>query len=86
MPFSQMIYFGDGDTDIPSMKLVRNQGGYSIAVFDEQKWPELDMKRKMAKLISEERATYVVPAIYDENSILDVTVKSLLELIHRKKT
>ncbi len=86
MPFSQMIYFGDGDTDIPSMQLVRNRGGYSIAVFDEKKWPELAMKQKMAKLISEERATYFLPAIYDEYSILDVTVKSLLELMHRKKT
>ncbi len=86
IPFSQMIYFGDGDTDIPSMKTVHSQGGYSIAVFDEAKWDEISTRKKMAKLISEERATYVVPATYDENSMLDITVKSLLKLMLRKRT
>lgn len=34
VPFRRMIYFGDGTTDIPAMKLVKTQGGYSIAVHD----------------------------------------------------
>jgi hypothetical protein len=35
-----MIFIGDGDTDIPSMKMVRLQGGHSIAVFDPEEWAQ----------------------------------------------
>ncbi|KIS43727.1 haloacid dehalogenase-like hydrolase [Kosakonia radicincitans] len=84
IPFQRMIYFGDGDTDIPSMKMVRYQGGVSLAVFDQEKWKTEKTQRKVEKLIAEERANYVVPAIYEEGSQLDVTVKGLLQLFKRK--
>lgn len=32
VPFRRMVYFGDGDTDVPCMKLVKAEGGFSIAV------------------------------------------------------
>ena len=32
IPFSNMVYFGDGMTDVPSMKVVKNKGGYTVAV------------------------------------------------------
>lgn len=86
IPFDRIIYFGDGDTDIPSMKMVRRQGGNSIAVFDNSKWQQPRTQEKVEKLIAEERANYVVPAIYEEGSQLDVTVKGLLKLIKRKST
>jgi 2-hydroxy-3-keto-5-methylthiopentenyl-1-phosphate phosphatase len=85
MPFSRMIYFGDGDTDIPAMKMVRYQGGSSLAVFDAKKWETTSTQQKIEKLIAEERANYVVPAVYEDGSQLDVTVKGLLQLIRRKQ-
>ena len=85
IPFERMIYFGDGDTDIPSMKMVRYQGGFSLAVFDEQKWKEQRTQEKVEKLIAEERANYVVPANYQQGSQLEVTVRGLLQLFKRKQ-
>lgn len=84
IPFTHMIYIGDGDTDIPAMKMVKYQGGHSIAVFDEKSWKESKTQNKVQKLISEERSDYVVPATYDEDSQLAVSVKGILQLIKRK--
>lgn len=85
IPFERMIYFGDGDTDIPAMKTVKDQGGFPLAVFDNEKWQASAIQDKVGKLISEERANYVMPALYEEGSQLDVTVKGLLQLFKRKR-
>ena len=84
IPFEHMIYLGDGDTDIPCMRLVKEQGGCSIAVFDEKKWVKASSQDKIEKLIAEDRVNYVVPGNYDANSQLDVTVKGVLKKISRK--
>ncbi len=83
VPFSRMIYLGDGDTDIPSMKMVRHQGGYSVAVFDPKRWHQEATQGKVYNLIAEDRAHFVVPADYGEGSQLDVTVKGVLGRIAR---
>lgn len=84
VPFSRMIYIGDGDTDIPSMKMVRHQGGHSIAVFDPSQWAEGNAQSRAYNLIAEDRAHFVVPADYRTNSQLDVTVKGVLGRIARE--
>jgi hypothetical protein len=83
VPFSRMIYFGDGDTDIPSMKTMRFQGGHSIAVFDPARWAEKKHQDKVYDLIAEDRASFVVPADYSDGSQLDITVKGILGRIAR---
>lgn len=85
IPFDRIIFFGDGDTDIPSMKMVRLQGGASIAVFDTELWSKDNTHSKIEKLIAEERANYVVPADYQVGSQLDVTAKGLLQLFKRRQ-
>ncbi len=65
IPFTNMIYFGDGDTDVPSMKIVGMFGGHSIAVFD----PARPNKREVArKLLGQGRVGYITPANYAKDS------------------
>lgn len=83
VPFSRMIYLGDGDTDIPSMKMVRHQGGHSVAVFDPVRWANHELQNKVYNLIAEDRAHFVVPGDYTDGSQLDVTIKGILGRIAR---
>jgi hypothetical protein len=75
-----MIFIGDGATDIPSMKMVRHQGGHSIAVFDPSNWNGASgrAQEKSFRLISEDRVHFVAPADYRDGSQLDITVKGIL--------
>ncbi|MGI6856392.1 haloacid dehalogenase-like hydrolase [Mesorhizobium sp. 1B3] len=84
IPFERMIFIGDGDTDIPSMKMVRHQGGCAIAVFDPSEWQKEATQNKIGRLIAEDRANYVVPADYSEGEQLDVTVRGVLGRIARE--
>lgn len=77
VPFERMVFFGDGDTDIPAMKMLKYQGGVAIAVFDEEKFKG-PHQSKVYKLIAEDRANYVCPADYTDGSQLDVVVKGVL--------
>ena len=65
LPFTNMIYFGDGDTDVPSMKLVNMFGGNAIAVFD----PARPSKKATAqKLLRQGRVNFITPANYSKDS------------------
>lgn len=65
IPFSHMIYFGDGETDVPCMKIVGMFGGNSIAVYN----PESEKKRASAlKLKRQGRVAFATPACYTEGS------------------
>lgn len=83
LPFENMIFLGDGETDIPSMKMVRHQGGYAVAVFDPQRWDQL--QSRIYGLIAEDRTNFVAPADYSEGSQLEVTVRGLLGRIADQK-
>lgn len=78
IPFSRMIYLGDGTTDIPCMKLVKEQGGYSIAVYD----PHSPTKQAEAELlIQKNRVNYVHPADYCSGKGLHTLVESIIDKI-----
>lgn len=75
VPFRNMIYIGDSDTDIPCMKLVNTYGGHSIGVYNND---TLD-KTKVYKMLHDKRIKYFAPADYTENSKLDKLVKLIVE-------
>ena len=76
VPFDRMIFLGDGDTDVPTMKMMHTKGGYSIAVYDPRN-SERD-QQKIYGLISEDRVNFVAAADYREGSALDLIVKGLI--------
>lgn len=77
IPFKNMIYFGDGETDIPCMKLIKEQGGHSIAVYK----PGSAKKKTAAKLINENRVNFVCSADYSENKEMHNVVKTIIDKI-----
>lgn len=77
IPFKQMIYFGDGMTDIPSMKLTKDRGGNAIAVYT----PRSHARRKAMKLLVDNRVNFALPADYSENKEIDIVVKTILDKI-----
>lgn len=75
VPFRNMVYIGDSDTDIPCMKLVNTKGGYSIGVYD----PDKNDRSKVFKMLNDSRIKYFVPADYREESALDRLVKEIID-------
>lgn len=84
IPFRRIIYIGDGETDIPCMKMVNYQGGYSIAVYDPQKRRSKNKKSPKQiclELIKHKRARYIAPADYRKNSILTRLITLIIDKI-----
>ncbi len=73
--FKNMIYIGDGLTDMPSMKLVRDNGGYSIAVYNPKNKKE---KKISENFVKQGKADFAVPADYSPGRKLDSLVKSFI--------
>lgn len=71
VPFCNMIYIGDGLSDVPCMKMMKAYGGYSIAVYQS-------MDRKVQDLLRNDRVDYIYPADYREGTGLDATVKNII--------
>ncbi|NLL91714.1 MAG: haloacid dehalogenase-like hydrolase [Ruminococcaceae bacterium] len=72
IPFRNMIYIGDGLTDVPCMKLVKVNGGYSIAIYSEGN------EDKVKDLIIHGRVDFLVPADFSNGSELDKVVKDII--------
>lgn len=83
MPFNRMIYLGDGETDIPAMKMINFQGGKSIAVYNPHLKSKAGQKAKKVtlELVSQGRANYVAPADYTEGSTLYKIIQLCIDSI-----
>ncbi|WP_103582497.1 haloacid dehalogenase-like hydrolase [Campylobacter concisus] len=72
--FENMIYIGDGETDVPAMKLLKTNGGTSIAVYDEN-------KETAKTLLEQNRVNYIAKADYTDGSEIDAIIKSTIDRI-----
>ena len=75
IPFNHMIYFGDGLTDIPSMKLLRSQGGFTIAIYT----PEHE--QQTVDLVRRNIINFACKADYSKDEALYNTVKAIFQHI-----
>ena len=75
VPFRNMVYIGDSDTDIPCMKLVNINGGHSIGVYNS----ETKDKSKVFRMLDENRIKYYAPANYEKGSILEQLVQKIID-------
>jgi hypothetical protein len=80
--FENMIYIGDGATDIPAMKMLNYQGGTSIAVYPSK---TKGAKEKAQKLLQNDRANYIAKTDYSENSDIVNIIQGILDQIAAKE-
>ena len=72
VPFRNMIYIGDGLSDVPCMKMMRAYGGQAIAVYQE------DNRAGVEDLLSKGRVDFIFPADYRAGMGLDTTVQNII--------
>ena len=73
IPFTNMVYMGDGLSDVPCMKMMRAYGGQAIAVYQEGN------RQGVEDLLAKGRVDFIFPADYSEGTALDTTVKHIIQ-------
>jgi len=75
IPFQNIMYIGDGLTDVPCMTVIRKNGGYAIAVYKSHS-PR--GKKICRELLKAERVNFIAKADYKSGTELDRLIKLLL--------
>lgn len=75
VPFTNMIYIGDGLSDVPCMKMMQAYGGTSIAVYPE------GQRNKVEELLVKDRVHFIFPADYSEDGELYCAMQSIIRKI-----
>lgn len=85
VPFSNFIYIGDGETDVPAMKMVNLYGGTTIAVYNPKSVATAHRPKSSKEicldLIRHNRADYIAPTNYTEGGELDVMLKKIIDKV-----
>lgn len=79
IPFENIIYIGDSETDIPSMKLLRNKKGFSISVYNNKNLPDY-----YKSLLHQNRVDYIARADYSKGSELESIVQEIIKTVYHK--
>ena len=72
VPFTNMVYMGDGLSDVPCMKMMRAYGGQAIAVYQDSN------RVGVEDLLAKGRVDFIFKADYSEGTALDLTVKNII--------
>ncbi len=77
IPYENMIYIGDSETDIPCMRLIKSKGGTSVGVYD----PALQSRKRVYDLYRDGRINYFAPADYRGGQALDCLLRRVIDLV-----
>ncbi len=78
VPFSRMLFIGDGSTDVPCMKLVKNQGGHAIAVYSGESASGRDYAER---LLRDGRVNFMAEGVYTKNSKIFKYTSSIIDMV-----
>ena len=81
IPFNQMIFVGDGYTDVPCFSLIRKHGGTAIGVFDKK---NRDKWGRAWGFIEDDRVSNLAPADYGRDSSLSISLMMAIENIAKR--
>lgn len=80
VPFSNIVYIGDSETDIPCMRLLQKNGGTAIGLYQSNTTNE----QYLRDLQKRERIDFVAEANYCNGSELDEIVKELIKKVEHE--
>ena len=72
VPFTNMVYIGDGLSDVPCMKMMRSYGGQAIAVYQESN------RSGVEDLLAKGRVDFIFPADYSQGTALEAAVQDII--------
>jgi len=75
MPFSNIAYIGDGETDIPCFRVVKDEGGLAVAVYQERKPGSRELAER---IVADGRANAAAPADYSEGSEIEGRIRDFI--------
>jgi hypothetical protein len=78
VPFENMVFIGDGLTDIPCFRLIKDQGGHSIAVYETS---GRKAKQRAKRIFDDGRVNFVAPTDFSDGALLDRIVKGILDKV-----
>ena len=74
-PFSNLIYIGDGPTDVPAMSLIRDRGGIAVAVYDKAQSCD-KTKKRLHQMSLDRRVDFITPAEFSSSGELSKYIKA----------